>query len=147
MRKEAGHAIATIALALMAGGLAVVGYVVAPTLFSMLERTRAGEVAGQLFTWITVLATFCCAVVLSLDYGWLRVGRPWVRGCLVAILVLIAIGHFGLRPQMAALKSTGAVEAMSAEARAAFARWHGVSAVLYLLQSVLGLAAVAGWRR
>lgn len=147
MDKEIGHAIAAIALALMAGGMAMAGYVVAPTLFAMLERTRAGEVAGQLFTWVTLLATLCCIVVLSLDYAWLRAGRPWVRGCLVAILLLIAVGHFGLRPQMAALKATGAVETMGAEARAAFGRWHGIAAVLYLLQSLLALAAVAGWRR
>jgi hypothetical protein len=147
MEKDIGHGIVAVALALMAGGMAVVGYVVAPTLFAMLERTRAGEVAGQLFTWVALLATACSLIALALDLGWLRAGRPWVRACLVAILVLVAVGHFGLRPQMAALKAAGAVEAMSAEARAAFGRWHGISAVLYLLQSLLALAAVAGWRR
>lgn len=147
MDKDAGHAIVAVALALMAGGMAVVRYVVAPTLFTMLERTRAGEVAGQLFNWVALLVVVCAVVVLALDVVWLKAARPWVRACLWIILVIAVGTHFGIRPQMAALKAAGAVEAMSAEMRAAFARWHAVSAVLYLAQTVLALAAVVGWRR
>lgn len=147
MGRTIAEAAAGIALALMAGGLCVVGYVVAPTLFAMLERARAGEVAGQLFTWMAILAVAAALFVLCIDLAWLRSGRPWVRVCLAAILVLAALSHFGIRPQLAAIKAVQAAGGAPEALRAAFGRWHGVSAVFYLLQSLLALAAVAGWRR
>ena len=148
MGRSIAGAGAIVLLTLMAGCLWVVGYVVAPTLFSVLERARAGEVAGHLFTivaWIVITAT---PAVLLLDRAVLHPAQPWVAVCLWLILGLALIGHFGIRPQIAALKAAQTASEIGAEAyRAAFGRWHAISAAVYMVESVLAAAIIVGWRR
>jgi hypothetical protein len=141
-------ALGNLALFCMAGSLWVVGYMVAPTLFAMLERERAGQVAGQLFTyvaWVVMVG----AVLLVAFRQWLAPGAPrWVVVCLSTVLALAALGHFGLRPYMADLKEAHAAGQLADAAyRAAFGWAHGISALLYLTQSILAAALVAGWNR
>jgi hypothetical protein len=141
-------ALGNLALVLMAGCLWVVGYMVAPTLFSMLERERAGEVAGRLFTHVAWVAMTCTALLIVFR-RWIAPGLPrWATACLWVILALAALGHFGMRPHMATLKAANVSGRLASEAyRSAFGKAHGISALLYLTQSVLAAALVAGWRR
>jgi len=144
----AAAALARLAVTLLAGSLWVVGYVVAPTLFSMLERGLAGDVAGQLFTWVAWLSIASATLALALDYVILRSAKPWVAVCLWSILALAMVGHFAIRPQIAELKAAFAALSIDAEAyRAAFGRWHALSGAAYLAQSILAGAVVIGWRR
>jgi len=141
-------ALGNLALVCIAGSLWVIGYMVAPTLFAMLERERAGQVAGQLFTYVAWVVMVCAFLLIAFRQ-WISPCAPrWVAGCLSAVLVLAALGYFGLRPYMADLKEAHAAGRMAEEAyRAAFGRAHGVSALLYLAQSILAAALVVGWRR
>ena len=111
----------------MAGCLWVVGYMVAPTLFAMLERERAGEVAGQLFTHVAWV-TMTCTALLIVFRRWIAPGLPrWASACLWVILALAALGHFGMRPHMATLKAANASGRLASEAyRNAFGKAHGV---------------------
>ncbi len=121
-----------------AGGQWVVGYAVAPLLFARLERMTAGAIAGELFQGIA-----WGGLVVAL---WLLVLRRRVTGwrgyALLGILILSAVSLFALQPMMADLKAAGLGNAETAQA---FARLHGVSSVLYLIQSLLAAAlAFAG---
>lgn len=133
------------------GAMWTVGYIVAPTLFSMLsDRMLAGQVAGRLFEivgWIGIgSAVFVLGFVIARQ-GWhaLRGGLLWV---VVAMLLMTLASQFGIQPLMEQMKAAAwPREVMDSVMRSRFATWHGVSSVLYLVQSVLGLLLVVGARR
>ena len=137
-----------MAITLWVGGLWAVGYIVAPTLFHELpaNRTLAGNLAGNMFAMIAWVG-IGCAVYLML-FLFLRRGpeafRSGVFWLVVVMLLLTLAGHFGVQPILAQLKSEALPrEVMESVLRDRFARWHGISSVLYLIQSVLGAALVA----
>lgn len=121
-----------VLLSLWVGALWAVGYVAAPVLFMTLDdRALAGSLAGAMFTVVAYLSLLCGGLLLLLQ-GW-RPGR-WRRWPLLAMLGLVAIGEFGLRPEMVA-------------GSAGFASLHGIARAIYLLVSLLGLALVAAGPR
>ena len=150
MRRLA-DALFTIALTLWVGGLWAVGYLVAPTLFATLaDRQLAGLVAGKLFALIGWVGIACAAYLLiSLiarhGAAVLRSGFFWL---LLLMLALTAASQFGLQPWLAQLKAEALPrEVMESVLRDRFATWHGISSILYLVQSLLGLLlAVIGAR-
>ena len=118
----------------------MIGYLVAPILFASLEERRlAGELAGHMFTAMNYLGLVCGGVLLVLAY--LRVRQTWFKDLrMIAIafmLILILISAFVLQPMMQELKLAGLTE--GSETAAQFGRLHGVSSLLYLLNSLLGL--------
>jgi hypothetical protein len=133
-------------LTLWVGGLWIIGYLVAPTLFTMLDdRQLAGQLAGRLFHVMGYVGLASGGLLLlSL---WLRDGlRQWRVWVLLAMLLLVAVGSFVLQPMMQELKLQGIAEGTAAATR--FGRLHGVSSVLYLATSLLGLSLVSlGIRR
>lgn len=137
-----------VLLTLWVGGLWVAGYLVAPSLFSELtDRHLAGELAGNIFRLMSYVGLFCGALllVMALSHArsrWTKTWRVWV---LVAMLILVAIGAFVIQPQMVALKAVGI--APGTEQATQFGRLHGVSSVLYLANSLLGLLLVAAGMR
>ncbi len=61
------------------------------------------------------------------------------------MLLLILVGQFGIQPIMQGLKDQAMPHAVMQSVFAdRFSRWHGVSSILYLIQSALGLLLV--WR-
>jgi len=128
---------------LWVGALWAVGYLVVPILFAHLDdRMVAGALAGRMFTalsYIGLVAGLALLVIIAL-----RREARWRRsrlGMVALMLVMVMIGEFLIQPIMAELKLHGLV-AGSAEA-ASFAVWHGVSSILYLINSLLGLVVVA----
>jgi hypothetical protein len=122
------------------GSLWTVGYIVAPTLFATLaDRALAGTIAGRLFrieAWISV----ACAGILLLLMLRDKARQPHFKACVIligAMLLCTLIGHFGVQPFMAAIRESAGGLA-SDEARARFGMLHGVSSVIYLVQSLLG---------
>lgn len=129
-----------ILLTIWIGGMWIIGYVVAPVLFKMLERQVAGNVAGQLFTIMSYIGLFCGILLLtSMIYrvgfsNWLQ----WRVLVLVGMLVIILIGQFVLQPMMVELKAAG----LSGDIRVQFGRLHGMASILFLINSLAGLALV-----
>ena len=120
------------------GSLWTVGYLVAPVLFATLpERALAGQVAGRLFTLVAWLGLGCGAALLALAlWRWRRAQASLTLVLLPALMLLLVLtGEFGLQPRMAELKAVGE------SGGAMFARLHGIAALLYLAESLLGL----GW--
>lgn len=136
-----------ILLTLWVGGLWTAGYIVAPMLFHVLDDRRlAGELAGEIFGVMSYVGLACGIVLLiGLIYQAGRdVLRAWQFWALVAMLALVSIGEFILQPMIYTLKAAtpgGFVEGSGAAAR--FGILHGISSLLFLATSLLGLALVA----
>lgn len=140
-----------MALSLWVAGTWVVGYLVAPVLFAALpERSLAGQVAGILFSRMGLLGLACALVLMAsqaVRAGGVRTALRSVYGWSVLLMVAFTVFNLGVaQPQIAALKAAGWPLTVPAGPDL-FAVWHGVSALVYLLQSVLGAAALVGWLR
>lgn len=137
-----------VTLTLWVGGLWVIGYLVAPTLFATLaDRQLAGMLAGKLFALIGWVGLGCAAYLLV--FMLLRAGSAVLKRSalwlVLAMLLLTAASLFGIQPLLAQLKADALPrEVMESVLRDRFATWHGVSSILYLLQSVLGVLVVVG---
>ncbi|MBN8440561.1 MAG: DUF4149 domain-containing protein [Thauera sp.] len=143
--------LALVTVTLWVGGMWAVGYLVAPVLFDMLpDRMLAGRVAGRLFDFVGWfgIATAAYLLVFSavrMRWGVLRSSVFWL---LLTLLALVAAGHFGIQPLMAELKASAwPRDVMNSVMRDRFATWHGVSSVLYLIQSLLGAMLIFVLRR
>jgi len=139
-------ALQSIAATLWVGGMWVTGYVVAPVLFATLsDRTLAGLVAGRLFSLIAWIGMACAAYLLidrlvRYRAGALRQALFWI---VIVMLALTLAGEFGVQPVMAALKQQAwPSPVMESALRDRFALWHGVSSVIYLIESLLGAALI-----
>jgi hypothetical protein len=139
-------ALQSIAATLWVGGMWVTGYVVAPVLFATLsDRTLAGLVAGRLFSLIAWIGMACAAYLLidrlvRYRAGALRQALFWI---VIVMLALTLAGEFGVQPVMAALKQQALPSpVMESALRDRFVLWHGVSSVIYLIESVLGAALI-----
>ena len=125
-------------LTLWVGSLWSIGYIVAPVLFKHLDRTSAGDIAGQLFSIVSYIGLFVIGMMLfmaALQAG-RHVLRQWRNRILLIILLIILTGQFVLQPMMADLKAAG----LNGETATRFASLHGVASILYLVNSVLALA-------
>jgi hypothetical protein len=139
-------ALQSIAATLWVGGMWVTGYVVAPVLFATLsDRTLAGLVAGRLFSLIAWIGMACAAYLLidrlvRYRAGALRQALFWI---VIVMLALTLAGEFGVQPVMAALKQQALPSpVMESALRDRFVLWHGISSVIYLIESVLGAALI-----
>jgi len=139
-------ALQSIAVTLWVGGLWVVGFIVAPLLFSRLsDRVVAGLVAGKLFSVIAWTGIACAIYLLIFRIArsgavCLRQGFFWVT---LAMLVLVLAGEFGVQTVMESLRAQALPkEIMESVLRDRFMTWHGVASVLYVIQSLLGLVLV-----
>ncbi|KVW99069.1 DUF4149 domain-containing protein [Thiobacillus denitrificans] len=135
-------------LVLWIGGIWAIGYVAAPVLFASLgDKQLAGMLAGKLFevmAWIGI-----AAAIYLLIYRIARDGSAALKTlffwAVVVMLALILIGLFGIQPIMQSLKDQAMPHAVMQSVFAdRFRHWHGVSSILYLIQSALGLLLV--WR-
>jgi MFS family permease len=139
-------ALQSIAVTLWVGGMWAIGFIVAPMLFSRLgDRALAGLMAGKLFSVVAWTGIACAAYLIVYRLarhgaGCLRQGFFWT---VALMLLLVLAGQFGVQPVMEALKAQALPkEVMESVLRDRFMTWHGVASVLYLIQSVLGLALV-----
>lgn len=130
-------------IALWVGGMWAIGYLAAPVLFSSLgDRQLAGMVAGKLFSLMAWLGLAASAFLLIfLAFRWrTQVFRRAVFWLVVLMALMTAASQFGIQPLMAQLKADAMPrEVMESVLRDRFAAWHGISSILYLMQSLLGL--------
>jgi len=128
-----------ILLTIWVGGMWAIGYIVAPVLFQMLDKPVAGNVAGQLFTIMSYIGLFSSiALIINILVRQGFNSRHWQLLTLIGMLVVIVIGQFVLHPMMAELKAVG----ISEENASQFGRLHGIASVLFLINSLAGLALV-----
>ncbi len=139
--------LAAWAVTLWVGSLWAIGYLAAPTLFYNLDdRVMAGFLAGRMFTWVALLGMACATWLLlfrlsRFGAGALKQAFFWLA---LVMLLLTLAQHFGIQPIMQQLKDQALPQdVMQSLFRDRFQAWHGVSSVVYLIESLLGLALVA----
>jgi hypothetical protein len=126
--------IAAVLLALWAGSLVTVCAVVAPTLFALLERSNAGQVAARLFFIETLIGVaVAIAVFIAQRAGGVVLPRPAAIAIIVGALAPVS-SEVILGPMMQAARSAGNM--------ARFGALHGVSAVLFVIACVSAVLAV-----
>lgn len=140
--------LAATLLVLWVGGMWAIGYVAAPVLFSSLgDKQLAGMLAGNLFemmAWIGIAAGSYLLVHRVVSDGGAALKSLFFWGVVLMLLLTLA-GHFGVQPILQSLKDQAMPHAVMQSVFAdRFARWHGISSILYLIQSALGLLLV--WR-
>lgn len=129
----------------------MLGYVVVPTLFKLLpDRQLAGIVAGHLFTLLAYIGIACALYLLV--YQVQQFGRTAIRRRLFRItavmLSLVLVGQFVLQPILADLKQQALpLDVMQSAFASQFRTWHGISGILFLIQSLLGIALVIDSRK
>ncbi|MGZ8294986.1 MAG: DUF4149 domain-containing protein [Telluria sp.] len=133
--------------ALWAGSLWAVGYLVAPTLSATLaDRKLFGTIAGNMFNSQAWLSVGCAAAMLVLVFMARAVDGKRKRVLYWLVLGMLActvLGYFGVQPIMASLReAAGAQGVMASEQKTLFGILHGVSALFYLAQSILGAMLV-----
>lgn len=139
--------LAVWAVAIWVGGLLAIGYLAAPTLFYHLDdKMLAGFLAGRMFTWIAFVGMVCGAWLLV--HRLMRAGGAVFRQAFfwiaLVMLLLTLAQHFGIQPIMQQLKDQAMPQdVMNSLFKDRFAAWHGVSSVVYLIESLLGLVLVA----
>lgn len=141
--RRLSEALYLIAIALWVGGLWAIGYIAAPVLFASLgDRQLAGMVAGKLFALVGWLGLGCAAYLIV--FALIRSGASFFKSPVFWLVLLMglltAASQFGIQPLMAQLKADALPrEVMESVLRDRFAAWHGISSILYLVQSLLGL--------
>lgn len=137
---------------LWAGSLWTIGFIVAPTLFATLsDRVLAGNIAGSMFraeAWLSIACAVVLLVLLQWGAGALELKRRRLLGALVlSMLVCALLSHFGISPLMAELKAQaqGSSGIMDEAMRSRFGMLHGVSTLIFAVQSLL--AGVLIWKQ
>ena len=130
-----------ILLTLWVGGMWIVGPVVTPTLFKMIDdRTLAATIAGQLFTIMRVIGLFCGGLLLisHICARGKQVFKSWRAWLLLAMLLIIIIGEIVLAPGIVEIREAG----MPDDARARIDMLHRSASTLYMMSSLAGLVLV-----
>lgn len=137
------EALYRLAIVLWVGALLSVGYLVAPVLFAHAgDRQLAGQLAGRLFAWVAWIGLGCGLYLILFSCVRQRFAcfKRLLFWLVLAMAGMAAIQLFGIQPLMAQLKLEALPkEVMESVLRDRFAAWHGISSILYLLQSLLGL--------
>ena len=123
------------------------GYIAAPILFGQLGKQEAGNIAGVLFSinnYFGLLAwTMAWLVVRSNQNRSLNNNGKVAPKFIILLLLLTASNQFLISPVIAAHK-TGTANWLLSLLGGSFGMWHGISSIIYLLCSVLGLGLL--WR-
>lgn len=141
--RKLSEALYLVAITLWVGGIWAIGYMAAPVLFASLgDRQLAGMVAGKLFAligWVGIASAAYLLIFLVVRWRG-RIFRSSVFWLVFLMVLLVAASQFGIQPLMAQLKADALPrEVMESVLRDRFATWHGISSILYLMQSLLGL--------
>ena len=131
---------------LWAGSVWAVSYLAAPSAFAVLDSTRAGNVVGAMLTreaWLAIALAAVLALLVwrSPDLDARR--RRWLVWLAGGMLACSLVVYLGLQPMMAAIReSAGPAGVRASPQWGTFAALHGVSQLLYLVESVLGAVLV-----
>ncbi len=119
------------------GTLWTAGYIVAPVLFAQLESQDAGRIAGELFSIVAWISVVCGAVLILMQQAIHGRARRLRSGLVLAMMTLVACSEWLVRPAMEATRLADGTPGDG------FGKLHAVSAVLYLVASLLAVALAA----
>jgi hypothetical protein len=132
--------------ALWAGSVWAVSYLAAPSAFAVLDSTRAGDVVGVMLTrsaWLAIAVALLLVLLVARAPDLDGRRRRWLLGLIAGMLVCSLVVYLGLQPAMAAIRAAaGPAGVRTSPQFGTFMALHGVSQVLYLLESILGAILV-----
>jgi len=140
--KKFADSLASLAITAWVGGLWGIGYIAVPVLFQTLaDRMLAGSLAGKMFELIAYVGMGSACYLLVYQYcqsGKAAVKHPVFQ--VVSIMLLLTIvGQFWIQPIMTELKFQALpADISNSPFHSQFRLLHGISSILYLLQSVMG---------
>ncbi len=135
--------VAKVAVTAWVGGLWAIGYIAAPVLFwHLADKQLAGNLAGWMFTivaWIGMASGFYLLIHRLANQGGSALKQAFFWAALGMLLITLGI-YFGIQPVMESLKAQAWPKAVMQSAFSdRFVRWHGISSIVYLIESLLGL--------
>ena len=145
---SAPHRVFRLLVLIWVGSALTIGYLVAPTLFAMLERAVAGDVAARLFRIEAFVGVTCGVLSLALGNVLVRRGASGyrrLRWIVAGMLLCVLIGYFGLQPFMDALRTTArdaGLDLANSPYAVRFGVLHGIASLFYLAETLLGIALV-----
>jgi len=132
--------------ALWAGSVWGVSYLAAPSAFAVLDSTQAGNVVGIMLTrsaWLAIALAVLLALLVARAGDLDARRRRWLYGVIAGMLACSLVVYLGLQPMMAAIREAAGPAGVRASPQwGTFAALHGVSQVLYLVESILGAVLV-----
>jgi len=134
-----------IVITLWVGALWATGFSAYIIFDTLQDRQLAGSLAGKLFTivsYIGMASAFYLLIQRLMDYGTgaLKQSFFWA---VIAMLLLVLAGHFGIQPLLAQLKSNALPnDVMHSVFADRFGKWHGIASVAYLVECLLGFVLV-----
>jgi hypothetical protein len=136
---------------LWVGSLLTTGYLVAPTIFNTLtDRQVAGMVAGSIFRVEALLSAVVCIALMVLANLLVNRGLAQyrlIRWILLAMLLCSVAASLIFIPWMNTLRDEALLQGMPvmlSPSANIFAKLHGASSVVFLIQSALGIYLI--WR-
>jgi hypothetical protein len=144
--KNLSHNLATLVITAWVGGLWAVGYLAVPVLFyAQPDKQLAGMLAGQMFSLVAYLGMVCGMYLLIHRFS--VSGRESFRHALfwtvAAMLLISLVLQFGIQTIMADLKLQALpLDVMHSAFADRFKMLHGISSIIYLIQSLLGIYLV-----
>ncbi|MGC2165080.1 MAG: DUF4149 domain-containing protein [Gallionella sp.] len=134
-----------------AGGLWAVGYLAVPVLFyAQPDRQLAGMLAGQMFTLVAYVGIACGGFLLIqhiVQFGRASMRRStfWI---VVTMLLTTLLMQYIIQPAMADLKIQAMpLDVMQSQLAGQFKTMHGISSIIYLTQSLLGIFLIVKIQR
>jgi hypothetical protein len=136
----------TLALALWFGGGVVAGFVAPQAAFAGLaDRQLAGTVAGAVLSTYGLIVLVCGLVYLVSHAAARLNGASWSRltlSLVIAALIIVALSHFVLTPEIADLRAEIGGAGDSPELQGRFGAYHQLSVILFALQWLLATVAL-----
>ena len=144
--KNIAHHTASLAITAWVGGLWAIGYVAVSVLFrAQPDKQLAGMLSGQMLTVVSYIGIVCGAYLLLylLAISGKTAVREWVFWLVTAMLAITLLLQFGIYPLMADIKlQAQSPDVMQSALASRFKMWHGISSVLYLLESLFGVPLI-----
>lgn len=144
--KNLAHHTASLATTAWVGALWAIGYVAVSILFrAQPDKQLAGMLSGQMLTMVSYIGIVCGAYLLlyRLALSGKAAVREWVFWLVAAMFVITLLLQFGIYPLMADIKlQAQSADVMQSALAPRFKMWHGISSILYMVESLSGAALV-----
>ncbi len=147
--KNIAHHTASLTITAWVGALWSIGYIAVSILFrAQPDKQLAGMLSGQMLTAVSYIGIVCGTYLLlyRVALSGKAAVREWMFWLVAAMLAITLLLQFGIYPLMADIKlQAGTPDVMQSALAPQFSMWHGISSILYLLQSLFGAALIIRW--
>ena len=139
------HKLTLIFITLWVGALWATGLSAYLLFDALQDKQLAGNLAGKLFTavsYIGMVSAFYLLIQRLLDFGTSALKQSYFWAVFV-MLILVLVGHFGIQPILAQLKTDALPnDVMHSVFADRFGKWHGIASIAYLVECLLGFVLV-----